>query len=328
MAQILRFYKHADANNFLLNFKAPIDLDRINDDTFTFTSKPEKKISIKIDLVINTKIFESIAPETEIGVENSVDYYLSYVSDASRQRGFIEFKENHSKIELTERKHYECELEIDPSMYFGSIDLKGLIVRNKDFKKHKGFLTSKYSILGASKTKKIYIDPFKKFDGSDMEVEFGKVSRSGALYQLQHSNPPKLIINKDTPETIKEMLKYKGTSKTKNIIRDALFRPIAVDAWEQLARKAVEKMTPIEDSSDFGIEVLDPENLEFPYNRIANIIAKSIYGDPKSAVDNLKHDIGIQKKRLELINEKLPMVVQEIAELTEVYSKASKNYWK
>jgi hypothetical protein len=213
-------------------------------------------------------------------------------------------------------------------MYFGSIDLKGLLVRNKEFKKRKGFLTTKYSILGSSATKKIYIDPFKKFDGSDMEVEFGKVSRSGALYQLQHSNPPKLIINKDAPEKIKEMLKYKGTSKTKNIIRDALFRPIAVDAWEQLARKALEKMTPIEDSSDFVVEVLDPENLEFPYDRIANIIAKSIYGDPKSAVDNLKHDIGIQKKRLELINEKLPMVVQEIAELTEVYNKAAKNTWK
>ena len=328
MAQILRFYKHADSNNFLLNFQAPVNVDKINDDTFTFTTKPEKKISIKIDLVVDTKIFESIAPETEIDVVNSVDYYLMYVSDASRQRGFVKFKENLSKIDLAEKRHFECVLEIDPSMYFGSIDLKGLIVRNKEFKKQKGFLTSKYSILGSSKTKKIYLDPFKKFDGSDMEVEFGKVARSGALYQLQHSNPPKLIINKDAPETIKEMLRFKGTSKTKNIIRDALFRPIAVDAWEQLARKAVEKMTPIEDSSDFGIEVLDPENLEFPYDRIANIIAKSIYGNPKSAVDNLKHDIGIQKKRLELINEKLPMVVQEIAELTEVYSKASKNYWK
>ena len=123
------------------------------------------------------------------------------------------------------------------------------------------------------------------------------------------------------------MFKFKGDTNVKAIVRDALFRPIVVDVWEQLARKALEKMRPIEESSD--LEVLDPENLEFPYNRVADLIAKACYGGSQtSAIDKLKDDIGDQKKRLKLINEQLPLVVQEIADLTNVYKSTSKNWWK
>lgn len=328
MAQIIRFYKHASIDDVLLNISTSReDVETVSENILTFTKKPSKIVSIDFDLTVNLEIFESVVPVSEIDPEKSVDYFLSYVSDSSRQRGFIKFKEDSSKISLTGRKHLSCSIDIDPSLYFGSIEFKGLIVRNKEFKKSRGFLTSKYSILGTSSEKRLYIDPFEKFDGSDMDVEFGKVTRPGALYQLQHSNPPKLIINEDAPLSIKEMFKFKGDTKVKAIVRDALFRPIVVDVWEQLARKAIEKMRPIEESSD--LEVLDPENLEFPYNRVADLIAKASYGgSQKSAIDKLKDDIGDQKKRLKLINEQLPLVVQEIADLTNVYKLTSKNWWK
>ena len=329
MAQIIRFYKSASNEDVLLNLSTSReDVETVSEDILTFTSKPLEKVIIDFDLTVNLEVFNLIAPETETDPEGSVDYYLSYISDASRQRGYVKFEHDSSKVSLTGRKHLSCKVEIDPSMFFGSIEFKGLIVRNKEFRKYKGFLTSKHSILGTSVQKRLYIDPFEKFDGSDMDVEFGKVTRPGALYQLQHSNPPKVVINEEAPESIKEMFKYKGNAApTKALIRDALFRPIAVDIWEQLARKALEKMRPIEDTSD--LEVLDPENLEFPYNRVADVIAKACYGGSQAgAIGKLKDDIGNQKMRLQLINEKLPLVVQEISELTEVYKKTSKNWWK
>ena len=327
MARIIRFYKHASNDDLLLNISTlREEVETVSENILTFTKKPSEIFSIDFDLTVNLEVFDTIAPITEIDPESSVDYYLSYVSDSSRQRGFVKFEEDTSKISLTGKKHLSCSIDIDPSLYFGSIEFSGLIVRKKEFRKTKGFLTSKYSILGTSTDKRLYIDPFEKFDGSDMDVEFGKITRPGALYQLQHSNPPKLIINEDAPLSIKEMFKYKGDN-VKAIVRDALFRPIVVDVWEQLARKALEKMRPIEESSD--LEVLDPENLEFPYNRVADLVAKACYGGSQaSAIDKLKDDIGDQKKRLKLINEQLPLVVQEIADLTAVYKTTSKNWWK
>lgn len=326
MAQVFRFYEFADGEDILLNFShEDADIEQVSGDIWTYKERPSGPISITFDLSINSAIFESISPETEIDPESSVDYYLKYVCKTSRQTSFIKFEEDNSKQSLTGRIFFKCVIKLNPELYFGAIDFYALIVRNKDFRSYKGFLTSKYSILGESKTKKLYVDPFQKFEGTDMDVQFGKVKKYKALYQLKHSNPPKLILNEDAPDHIKDMFNYSiSDGKIKSLIRDALFRPIVVDVWEQFARKAIEQMTPVENSFD---EVPNPSELEFPYNRVAEMLAVVCYGgSQETASEALMSDVGNQKKRLDLINEKLPMIVQEKENLMSVYDKTAKNY--
>jgi hypothetical protein len=326
MAQVIKFYKNANEQDIVLNLSFQNNtnnsIENINDDIFTFDSKPTEIISVEFNMTLNLDVFNDIAPFEEVDPELSCKYYLSFVSDTSRQRGYVEFKE----IENTQTlKKLYCRFDIDPTIFFGSIDFQGLLVRNKEFREKKGYLTSKYSILGSSLKKRIYVDPYEKFDGSDMKLGFDKIDRPNALYQCVHTNPPKINLNKDAPESLKELFRYKGSGNARAAVRDAMFRPIAVDVWEQLARKAIEKMTPTEDSDD--AEVLYPEHLEFPYNRIANIIAKACYGGSQSsAIDKLVDDIRVQKRRLKLINEVLPLVVQEVADLSDIYSKTSKRW--
>lgn len=328
MAQIIKFYKNANEQDIKLNLAFKNDdnnpINNINDDIFTFNSKPSEIVSVEFDMTLTLDIIEEIMPFEEIDPLSSCKYYLSYVSDSSRQRGYVEFKEKEKTETL---KKLYCRFDIDPSIFFGSIDFQALLIRNKEYRESKGYLTAKYSILGSSSKKRIYIDPYQQFDGSDMKVEFDKIERSNALYQCVYSNPPKVNLNKDAPESLKELFRYKGSGDVRATVRDAMWRPIAVDVWEQLARKAIEKMTPIEDSDN--ADVLYPEDLEFPYNRIADTIAKVCYGGSQTnAIDQLVDDIRVQKRRLKLINDILPLVVQEVAELSNTYAKTSKTWWR
>jgi len=324
MAQIIRFYKHASDDDLALNIIAP-EAKRLSEVIYSFDHKPLKKVSINFSLSLERDSLNNIMPEDEKNKEDSVDSYLSYVSVSSRQRGFIKFELDTSSS-TKEKKIMSCKMDIDPSSFFGFIEFGGLLVRNNAAANKANFLTSKHSILGTTKKIKLYIDPFQKFEGSDMDVSFGKLSRSTALYELIDSTPPRVLINEDAPQSIIDMFKNRDEGNQRALVRDALWRPIVVDIWEQLARKSLEKMMTDEDSAE--IDVYDPEDLEFPYNRIAEVIAKSAYGGSREgAIGKLKSDMRNQKSRLKLINETLPMVVQELNDLTGIYKKLSKKYW-
>ena len=88
MAQVIKFYKNANEQDIVLNLSFQNNtnnsIENINDDIFTFDSKPTELISVEFNMTLNLDVFTDIAPFEEIDPELSCKYYLSFVSDTSR----------------------------------------------------------------------------------------------------------------------------------------------------------------------------------------------------------------------------------------------------
>jgi hypothetical protein len=326
MTQKIRFYRYADQSDFKLSLS--IDnadqLPEINSTSngFSFEEKPKTFFKINFSLGIHSEIFNIVTPENSFEDENDFHFFISYISPTSRKRKTIELAKS-DDISLNEIKYFDGDILIDPNEWFGYISFTGFAVRKKSRREAKGFLTDKHSIVGNSQEFTIYIDPIEKFDGSEIEMDDGQIPQKNALYQLIQSNPPKIMINEDAPEFTLKMLRHKGSGDRRALIRDTLFAPILVDVWEQLARAGIYKMLP---DSDYGGEVISPNDLAKPYNSIVLDAAKKMYSDaddPKQAlIDELEEDPQT------VINERLHQAVQVIGDLNKYYEKCAKVYWR
>tara|TARA_B100000787_G_scaffold71188_1_gene52321 strand:- start:1176 stop:2171 length:996 start_codon:yes stop_codon:yes gene_type:complete len=329
MTQKIRFYEFAKPEDVNLNVNILPDeeLPKINTTSngYSFEEKPSKVFDVTFLLLINKDIFSYLVPNIVHEDENDYAFYVSYISSSSRKRETLELVKS-SSVTLNNDIAFEGSININPSEWFGSISFNAVIVRKKTRAPSRGYLTRQYSIVGSSDDTNIYIDPLEKFDGSDIEMDDGKISRDNALYELIQSSTPRLIINEEAPEFTLKMLRYRENDTTRRaLVRDALFAPIIVDVWEQLARAAMYKMIPESESE----EVADPKSLPFPYKNIAQLIAKKLYGGNQEEANNsLISQLDEVTTRTELINEILPVVVQEVGELNKYYERVAKTYWR
>tara|TARA_B100000780_G_C21122797_1_gene454976 strand:- start:1308 stop:2303 length:996 start_codon:yes stop_codon:yes gene_type:complete len=330
MTQKIRFYNYADSDDIKLSLSIlqDEDLPQIKKASkgYSFEQKPEKPFDISFKILVNRDIFTNVVPSTRHEDEADYEFCISYSSSASRKRDVLKLSKSNDTT-LNNDLPFQGLITIDPSEWFGSINFQAIVVRNKLIARERGYLTDKYSIVGSSDDHNIYIEPLEKFDGSQIEMADGQIRRDGALYELIQSSPPRLIINEEAPEFTLKMLRYRSRDNSRRaFVRDALFAPIIVDVWEQLARVAIHKMLP-EDSDD--ADIMDPKLITFPYNNIVQLIAKKLYGgtqeDANAAlIGQLENPIG----RAEMINEILPVVVQEIGELNKYYERLASKYWR
>ena len=122
------------------------------------------------------------------------------------------------------------------------------------------------------------------------------------------------------------MLRYKesGPKNPRALMRDAAFSSINVDVWEQLARTAISKMLPEDETG----EIVDPEYLAYPHNRVVEKVATRLYeGSLESCISTLKRELGSPGSRMKMLNETLPMWAQEMGSLSETYKKTASHYW-
>lgn len=330
MAQKFKFHNYVASNDIALNFVLSGDAaTELVTEGLTFKTRPNKSFIISFELIANKELFNTVLTPDESANQGLIDFYLSYSSGLSRKRDVIKFIPS-SNISLGNDLLLDCQLHIEPQEWSGSIQFIAHAVRNSSAKKATNYLTHKYAILGSSDTHKLHIDPLIKLKGSKLKIDEGAVARKHSLYQLIHANPPRLIINKDAPKSILRMLRSKGDGpqSPRTLMRDAAFSSIRVDVWEQLARTAVSKMIPDDESA----EIIDPEFLAYPHNRVIEKIAKKLYGSPgssqKSDINTLKGELRTLTSRLTLLNETLPMLAQELGSLITTYKRTADNYWK
>ena len=327
MSQKFKFYKHAASSNITLNYDLSVDHDATEwvSEGVSFKSRPKNPFLVSFELSIDKEIFNTVLQPHEQANEDLIDFYLAYSSDSSRKRGVIKFDVS-TDISLDNQLLLSCNMDIDPQNWSGSILFKAHAVRTSLGQEHADYLTHKYAILGSSDSDKLYIDPLIKLKGSKIKIEEGRISKDKALYQLIHANPPRLIINENAPVEVLRMLRFKETGSRNHrvLMRDTAFSSINVDVWEQLARTAISKMLPDDEDG----EILDPEYLAYPHNRVVEKVAKRLYqGSLESCLATLKRELNSTGSRLKLLNETLPMWAQEMGSLSETYKKTASHYW-
>lgn len=335
MSQIVRLYNHISHDD--LNFQLKIHASKsdnileVNKAIYSFESIPTANFSIDFHLAYDITKLNPLLPEEErADFHKFVKFIIRYECKNSRRRGVYDLTKAKTLKDADEI--FETTIDYSPNEWFGDIDFKCMLIRVAESNEHDQYLTEKYSILAESESKKLYLDPFKesskgcqlgvrvgKFDFSDGDVEIN------ALYQLK-KDTPEIILNERAPKFILKALEhsYKKNGPNKNL-QNALFAPIVVDVWEQLAREAFDEMMP----SGSDDEPMDPRDLSFPFNKIAERIALALYdGSLEDAINNLKYKLSNQVTRRHLINRELPLAVQEIGNLQDDYEKVAEHYFK
>lgn len=336
MSQIIRFYNYASDGdlNLQISITASGDdkIDQINPSIYSFTSLPESKFEINFTLDYDINKLDMLLPEPERSdFEKHTKFIIKYECKNSRKRGLYDLAKAVSLNKAKGKHILECNVQHKPQEWSGDIDFKCLLVRVTESDNAEGFLTEQYSILAESASKKLYIEPFQKaMKGGQLAVRVGKLEfkddvEINALYQLK-KDTSEIILNENAPKHILKALqhKYSGDGPGKKL-QDALFAPIVVDVWEQLAREAFDEMVP----SGSDDEPMDPEDLSFPLNRIAEQIALILYdGSLEDAVADLKNKLSDQITRRYLINKQLPLAVQVIGDLQNDYELAAESNFK
>jgi hypothetical protein len=314
--------------NFLGNIKGT---EKIGEDgnVLSFKERPVSEFEIKFILKIDTDIFSNVLPEgnvTSKDFSDVVNMNLFYESIASRQRGLISLSKDTSSSNK-DVLFYSGHMTIDPALWFGDINFKGIAVRSIGCPQAEGFKTLKNSILGATAEKRLYIDPFAPSAGGQLDVKIGEVDDyTGVLYKLDKKNLVVLINNK-APKQVQQILSCEYQTGLRASLRDALFEPILIDVTEQLAREAIHLMLAnIEDGY-----VDSPLELDEPYQSVACDIARLLFQDRENdeqAFAALKDNLYDEESRIEIINKELPMIVQSLSKVQKLYESISKEIIK
>lgn len=337
MSQIIRFYNYASEGdlNLQISIKATGDDEilQINPSIYSFSSLPTSKFSIQFTLDYEMSALDVLLPKEERSdFHKHTQFVIKYMCKNSRKRGLYNLVKGVSLNKAKGNEIFECMIEHKPEEWFGDIDFTCLLIRVTESDNVEGFLTDKYSILAESGSKKLYIEPFQEASkGGQLDVRTGKLDFNdgdveiNALYQLK-KDTSEIILNENAPKHILKALqhKYQNDGPGKKL-QNALFAPIVVDVWEQLAREAFDEM--VQSGSDD--EPMDPADLSFPLNRIAEQIALILYdGSLEDAVTDLKHKLSNQITRRYLINKQLPLAVQVIGDLQNDYELAAESNFK
>lgn len=310
--------------NFFGNVKGT---EKIGQDgnVLSFKERPLESFDVSFILAIDTDLFSDVIPNKDIESQefiDSVEMKLFYESVGSRKRGLISLTKD--KISSSSKSYiYRGNITIEPEYWFGEINFKGIAVRVKECDEKEGFKTSKNSILGSSKEKRLYIDPFKPSAGGQLDVRIGEIDDyTGVLYKLDKKNMA-VILNNKAPMRVQQILSCEYQRGLKASLRDALFEPIVIDVIEQLAREAFQLM--LANIDDGYVE--SPLNLDEPYQSVACDIAKLLYqnqGSDEDMYTALKNDLGDKDSRIEIINKELPMIVQSLSKVEKLYNSISK----
>lgn len=335
MSQIVRLYNHISHDD--LNFQLSIHAGKndnileVNPTIYSFESIPTSNFSINFHLHYDINKLNTLLPEEErADFHKFVKFIIKYECKNSRRRGVFDLIKGMTLSGANEV--FEAQIDYSPNEWFGDIDFKCMLVRVIESKEDDQYLTEKYSILAESNSKKLYLDPFKESSlGGQLGVRIGKLdfndgdAEINALYQLK-KDTLEIILNENAPKHILKALEhsYKSDGPNKNL-QNALFAPIVVDVWEQLAREAFDEMMPSGSEDD----PIDPGDLSFPFNKIAERIALALYdGNLEDAINNLKDKLSNQVTRRHLINRELPLAVQVIGNLQDDYEKVAEHYFK
>lgn len=291
----------------------------------SFKERPSKSFNVSFSLVIDADLFSDVIPDGDIHSQkfiDSVEMKLFYESVNSRQRGLISLTKD-AASSSSKSFIYKGDMTIDPKYWFGEINYKGIAIRIKECNEKEGFKTAKNSILGSSKEKRLYIDPFKPSSGGQLDVKIGEIDDyAGVLYKLDKKNMVVLLNNK-APKRVQQILSCEYQTGLKASLRDALFEPIVIDVIEQLAREAFQLMLAnIEDG-----HVDSPLNLVEPYKSVACDIAELLFQNQETKEEMyqaLVNDLEDEDSRIRIINKELPMIVQSLSKVEKLYNSISK----
>jgi len=266
-------------------------------------------------------------PEEELSIQDFA-ILVQYVSFESRQRGVLQL-EKAIILDNSEKDYLEFSgvLDIDPGSWSGLVSLKPMIVRDKPIDYKENYLSDKGSIMGIGKTVQIYLSPRNISAGGELSVMFETFEEDDqSLYKLSEGTP-RVLIN-DSDEKLRSVLGSKTKTGYEANLRDALFSPIASDIWEQLIRRAFDKMIVNIMDSDGEANVIALDESYAPYNRVAQEFANAKFNsDDEENLESLKNALTDYKTRINLINKDLPIIVQTIHKknMLKTYSQVSKD---
>ncbi len=297
----------------------------------SFNAIPEKPFDLIFSISFDIEKLKLACPNSETSsIESIFEVIVEMQSFTSRKTEIISLAQDSENISLDSTCYYEGQMTIDPNDWIGELTFKGFIVRSKDVVSEPLYLTKIGHVLGQSPQQKIYLDSYSEQDGSgDLDVRIDSTvfesDEMNILYKLIESDRVVAINGGNDPE-----LNTLFTSKTKSGLllntKRALFAPIAADITEQLARKAFAKML----NDDYeNPTVIALESTDFPYASVADDVARALSpgAEIDDALDHLVNLLESNDTRDQLINIKLPLIVQHISKrsIKDCYKSAAKD---
>ena len=299
------------------------------DEELVFDSRPTKPFTIKFKAYLKRNIFGTLFHPDEQNPDLNSKLVVRYLSSDSRQRGVIDLISSNADDASSKFSgiiEYDAEMTCDPITWFGKVNFEALLVRTKSAPSQDQFKTKIHDILGSSNTPLLRIDKPKEISGNYLKVKVSPTNSDypNALYELfvESSSEMMIGLNEQAPPILLEVLTSDHQSGNKAALRTALFAPIAIDVWEQLARKAFTMM--VSEDRGSGIVMIVPLDESFyPYNNIADKVAEVIYRNKSNYMTLLHDDLECDEDRDILINKKLPMAVQQLMDLTSLAAKGA-----
>tara|TARA_B100000767_G_scaffold97157_1_gene93244 strand:- start:280 stop:1305 length:1026 start_codon:yes stop_codon:yes gene_type:complete len=339
MSQLIRFVNFASADSIKLNIQIvpakPDSVFKVNSFSHSFTKNPVSNFHIKFNIDFLLSDLNILIPENQKDdFFQNTKLVIKYVCKVSRKTGLIDLEKIKNLDESKGIYCYQAEKDFVADDFDGYIEFICLLVRTQQAPLEKGYLTEQSSILGESQSRILHIEPYEEADqgnGNQLEVITGQIEHVGredvgflnVLYQF-NSDTLTIILNEKSPKATLKALEhvYSNDAESKKL-QDAIFSPIILSVWEQLAREAFAEMT---DNSE-GIP-LDTSELSFPLNKVAETIAKTLYKgvNNNDAKEWLATMLSEEESKRHLIDKLVPLAVQEIAGLQDAYEPVSEKF--